>query len=292
MKNLENIFDHVDSITKKGKCLIVKSNNEMYVLKEKNSDLFKIYSYLESRNFDYFPKVVIDNDKYNIYEYIDSSFYDNDEKALNMINILSLLHNKTTYYKEIDINEYKDLYEEISNRINSIDNYYLNLINKIETKVFMSPSEYLIARNISKFFEAINYSRNKLNDWYDLIKTVSKKRMVLLYNNIDINHVIKNKNIYLINWDKAKMGLPFYDIYNFYKKYALNFDFNELFKYYEDRYPLLNEERELLFVLLTIPDYIENGSNELECCKNAKRVIDYIYKTEVFITNNDAIISK
>ena len=34
--------------------------------------------------------------------------------------------------------------------------------------------------------------------------------------------------MYLINWEKAKIDIPIYDLYKFYKKYALYFNFKEL----------------------------------------------------------------
>ena len=70
-----------------------------------------------------------------------------------MIHLTALLHSKTTYYKEINYDENKKLYESIKNKINYINNYYLDLINNIESKIYMSPYEYLIARNISKKYQ-------------------------------------------------------------------------------------------------------------------------------------------
>ena len=34
----------------------------------------------------------------------------------------------------------------------------------------MSPVEYLIARNISKIYESLNYSKENINKWYELVK--------------------------------------------------------------------------------------------------------------------------
>ena len=102
-------------------------------------------------------------------------------------------------------------------------NYYNNLMNVIETHVFMSPSEYLIARNISKIMGSLQYSKSSINEWYDLVKTIAKKRVVLLYNNTDINHVVRGKDLYLINWDKSVHNIPIYDLYNFYKNKYLKF---------------------------------------------------------------------
>lgn len=287
MKIIDEVFGEdclVKDVRKKGKCLIANINDKKYAIKDKSNDNIKsIYEYLSSRNFDYFPKLIVDNDKYDIYEYIEEVDNPIEQKAYDMIDLISLLHNKTTYYKEMDIDEYKEIYESVSYKINSRMNYYNNLMNMIEREMFMSPSHYLIARNISKIFGSLDYSKKNINEWYDLVKTKGKKRLVTLYNNIDLNHVIRNKDLYLLSWDKSKTGIPIYDIYNFYFKYSKVLDFKDLLKHYEARYPLLEEEKRLFNVLISIPDEIDFKSNEMDNCKNAKKIIDYIYKSEILV---------
>lgn len=287
MKVIDEVFGEdclVKDVRKKGKCLIANINDKKYAIKDKSNDNIRnIYEYLSSRNFDYFPKLIVDNDKYDIYEYIEEVDNPIEQKAYDMIDLISLLHNKTTYYKEMDIDEYKEIYESVSYKINSRMNYYNNLINMIEREMFMSPSHYLVARNISKIFGSLEYSRKNINEWYDLVKTKGKKRLVTLYNNIDLNHVIRNKDLYLLSWDKSKTGIPIYDIYNFYFKYSKVLDFKDLLKHYEDRYPLLEEEKKLFNILISIPDEIDFKSNEMDNCKNVKKIIDYIYKSEVLV---------
>lgn len=287
MKIVDEVFGEnclVKDVRKKGKCLIASINDKKYAIKDKSNDNIKsIYEYLSSRNFDYFPKLIVDNDKYDIYEYIEEVDNPIEQKAYDMIDLISLLHNKTTYYKEMDIDEYKEIYESVSYKINSRMNYYNNLMNMIEREMFMSPSHYLIARNISKIFGSLEYSKKNINEWYDLVKTKGKKRLVTLYNNIDLNHVIRNKDLYLLSWDKSKTGIPIYDIYNFYFKYYKVLDFKDLLKHYENRYPLLEEEKKLFNILISIPDEIDFKSNEMDNCKNVKKIIDYIYKSEVLV---------
>ena len=87
--------------------------------------------------------VIKSNNEYNAFEYINEVNNPMEQKAFDMVNLLSMLHNKTTFYKEMDKDEYKELFENIQNRINEVAYYYINLINMIETKIFMSPSEYL-----------------------------------------------------------------------------------------------------------------------------------------------------
>lgn len=287
MKQIKNILDRndlkVNKYTIRGKATIVDTPLGQFVLKKNKGN--NIYKYLISRNFEYFPKIIdMDNDNI-MYEYLDNIDYDNNQKAFDIMHIIALLHSKTTYYKEIDYDEYKNLYEDLKSKINYINNYYTDIINQIESRIYMSPSEYLIARNISKIFSCIYYCFNELDSWYEIVKNKKRKRVVTLHNNLKLDNLIKNKNMYLISWDKSKIDLPLYDIANFYNAYALDFDFVSLFEEYERIFPLLKEEKILLSILISIPDKISFTHNEYEMVKNVRKMLDKIYKTESLLTS-------
>ena len=89
----------------------------MYAVKKNCDNIKKTYEYLESRSFEYFPKIIKSNNEYNAFEYINEVNNPMEQKAFDMVNLLSMLHNKTTFYKEMDKDEYKELFENIQNRI-------------------------------------------------------------------------------------------------------------------------------------------------------------------------------
>lgn len=283
MKLIDNLFENIkiDEITKKGKSIIV---NKEYVIKKDGNNITNLYDYLESRGFINFPTILFNKNGYNVFEYLDDSKNPKEQKAYDIFTLISLLHEKTTYYKPIDIDEYKEIYENLLNEINYKLNYYNNLISTIETHMFWSPSEYLIARNISKILGALNYSKNNLDNWYDIVKTKSNKRIVTIYNNMDLDHLIRNDKLYLLSWDKSKKDIPIYDLYEFYNKYYNLFDFVELLKHYEDKYKLSKDEKELLCTLISIPPLLKKGKEEINNCKNVKQIIDYLYKSEVVVS--------
>ncbi len=284
-KNILNKNDlKVNKYTIKGKSTIVDTPLGQFVLKKNEGN--NIYRYLISRNFDYFPKIVDIDDDAVMFEYLDDISYDDSQKAFDIIHLIALLHSKTTYYKEVDADEYKIIYEDLSKKIEYLNNYYLDIINIIESKIYMSPSEYLIARNISKIFECINYCKYSIDQWYDLVKDKKRKRVVTLHNNLDINNLIKNKNSYLISWEKSKIDLPIYDFVNFYNKYSLDFDFDDLLIEYERIFKLLPEEKTLLFILISMPEKIDFNFNEYEMVKIVRKFLDKIYKTEYLLKAN------
>ena len=207
-----------------------------------------------------------------------------EQKMLDMIKLIALLHNKTTYYKEVSEDEYMKIYEDITNNIEYLYSYYTDLISVIETRVYMSPSEYLLARGISKIFNSLNYTKYEVDRWYELVKEKRKQRYVVLHNNLELDHFIKNNDSYLISWEKSKIDIPIFDIYKLYKKHALDFDFSILLKSYEQDYPLLDEERELLFILISLPDKIEFNTTNYEMCKKISKLLDYLYKTDELVS--------
>ena len=286
MKLFKKILDKndlkVDKYTMKGKTMIVNTPLGQFALKKGNLD--NIYKYLLSRNFEYFPKVIDSNEDSTIYEFVDDVKYDNEQRAFDLIHTIALLHSKTTYYKDVDIDEYKKIFEETMEKINYIYNYYMDVINVIESKIYMSPSEYLIARNISKIFSCIYFCKNELEQWYEIVKNEKRKRVVTLHNNLKLDNIIRNKSVYLIGWEYSKIDSPIYDFINFYNNYALYFDFRSLLNEYERIFPFKEEEKKLLSVLISIPSKIPNTEKEYNKVKNVRQLLDKIYKTEMLLT--------
>lgn len=191
-------------ITLKNTASIIKGTNKNYVIKKHTNSLSNIYNYLSSRAFDYYPKLLITKNNYDIFEYIDNLNIKGTEaeQAQDIIHLTALLHAKTTFYKELDIDDYKKLYEDILDNLNYLNNYYLDLITNIDKEIYMSPSNYLLARNINMIFSSLDHSNYLLNKWYNLIKNKQKVRLVTIHNNLSLDHYLRNSKSYLLSWGK------------------------------------------------------------------------------------------
>lgn len=262
----------------KGKALLVLSDNKNIVLKKNNRDK-NIYEYLKSRNFNYFPRIINSiDDEYEITEYVNDIEMPDEQKMLDMIELVSLLHLKTTYYKEIDNDEYKKIYEDLLNNMEYLYGYYNDVITIIESKVYMSPFEYLLARNITKIFSVLGDLNLEIKEWYKLVENKKKERVAVLHNNLEINHFIKNENNYLISWDKAKIDMPIFDLYKLYLKNE-DIDFIDLLNVYEKNYPLLEEEKKLLFILIKMPPLLDFEGSEYSKTIKLRKVLNYVDKS-------------
>lgn len=264
---------------------IINTDKGRFVFKKnKNINLLNTYKYLKNRSFEYIPRKINNEEDYDVYEYIEDNNEPIEQKILDLIHVVTLLHMKTTFYKEVDIDDYKVIYESVNNEIDDVYKYYNNMMDIIDTKIYMAPSEYLIARNISKIYESLKYAKDGIDKWYELVKDKRKIRVVNIHNNLSVDHYLKSDKPYLISWEKSRIDIPIYDLLILYNNHYLDMEFSDVFYEYEKRYPLLEEERTLLFVLIAIPKRIVNKTSIYELCIEIRKVFDYLYKTEKLIT--------
>ena len=267
----------IKKITIKNSVKIVDSE---YVIKRKYRELDDIYAYLKSRSFNYFPEIVSENDKEICYVFIKDINEPREQKIIDLMILIGILHERTTFYKEIDIEHYKYIYEEINKEIDSGYTYYNNLMDVIDNEVYMSPANYLIARNISIILYMFNYAKDNISKWYKLVDGKRKAKVVTLHNNLSLDHYLKSDKPYLISWDNSRVDLPVFDMVNLYKKHCLEFDFNDLLGIYFNKYPYSDEEMILFLTMIAIPRKIINESSEYKRVRNVRKEIDYLYKTK------------
>ena len=279
MNNYKYILERnnlkVKKITIIGNIIVIDTPLGKFVLKRNLGK--NIYDYLLSRGFNNIPKIIDYDNDYILEEYIEPIEYNENEKAQDFIKLLSNLHLKTCYFENITTNEYKKIYEDLNLKINNLIEYYNNLISIIESKIYNSPAEYLVCRNISIIYSALNYSLNKLDEFKELIKNNNKKRIVTLYNKMDLKNFIRNtEGVFFTSFRNSFNDSPVYDLVNFYNKYQLDFDFINLLKIYESKFPLLKEENTLFLLLISIPDKIIINDS-IDGIKTIKNQIDKIY---------------
>jgi len=283
VNNIRDVVGKINRLTIKGRAKII--DNKIVIKDRENKNIEKTYRYLKSRSFDYFPEPIEIDEENEIYPYIEDSEEPREQKAIDLIHLISLLHNKTTFYREIDIDKNKEIYEDILSKLEYLNNYYIDLITVIEKEVYMSPSSYLIARNINIIFQSIYFAKDSIESWYKKIENNKNERVVNIHNNINLDHYRKSDKPYLISWSSSKIANPIYDLLSFYQNHYLELDFDDLFHYYESNYPLKEEERLLLFTYMAIPPKIEIENNEYNMCIKINKIIDYLYKTSNLIMN-------
>lgn len=275
-----------NKIEYKNNIQIVTKENKKYIKLKGDNTKEELYDYLSSKNFNNFFKPIEKTKDYKLYPFIENRTQDKEERANELINIMSELHNKTTSYKEINKLQIKKIYTNQKENLSSIRNYYFEIQDYFETKEFPSPEEQLLLNNISNIYKAINYSEFKIDSWYEKINKKNQCRYVQLHNNLSLDNLLLDKNYYLINWNNSEQNLPIYDFINLYKKEFNNLDMKKLFSNYQRKYKYSEEEQLLFESLLSIPPKIIFNKSHLINTIKTRQHLNYIELTSEFLKND------
>ncbi|MCI8330757.1 MAG: hypothetical protein HFE04_01500 [Bacilli bacterium] len=276
-------MNKINKIQIRGNVKILSTKEGKYVTKPKKKDLTTLFNYLNTRGIDIYPEILEETKeeiKYKYYE--DNSFY-SPTKDEDLIKTISSLHYKTTYYKDVSRRKYKDIYNTLIGNIDYLKEYYDNLIRTIDFKIYMSPSDYLLARNYTIINSNLIFIEKELNSWYNLVKDKTKEKVCIIHNNLKRENFIEGEKTILTGWDNYLVDTRILDIYKLYKKEYKSMDFTNLLKIYNEEYPLDNEETKLLQIMISMPRTIEQTNSEYDKIKEINSILDYIYRTNELI---------
>ena len=285
MNNIKDFIDkynlNVRGYEEKNNIRIIDTDKGKYVIKPKRNYDNGLYQYLVNKNFNYILEREEFND-YEVYPYINEVETPSPEKAIELVYTLSILHNKTTYYREVSIDKVKELYEKKQKEINYLEHYYHDMQDMIEQKVYMSPGEYLLIRNMSMIYSALGYSKMKLDEWYEYKIKQKKERIVLLHNKPCIDHILMGNQRFLISWNDYKRDIPIYDFLYFYKHDYMNLEMSTLFDIYKSKFYFTKDEKLLFLSLISIPEKVTFSNSNYINCLNVHKLVKYVAKTRDF----------
>lgn len=253
-----------------------------YVIKEE-IDLRDLENYLKSRDYQGFINILERHNEKNKYPYLKNYSLDNNQLASDIAVSLALLHNKTSYNKEVTEDKHKKIYDEISGYIKYLEEYFLNLIRQIEYTDFPSPSEILYLSNYSKLNDCLGFCKRELENWYNLVRNKTKERLSLVHGNIRLDHAIYNDKLYLTSWRHAHFESPIVDLIDFYHHEWNKIEFTNFLDKYLDKCSLLEEEKKLFIINISLPIECEFSKDEMHNVIVIRELFDYIYKTEQLI---------
>lgn len=282
MNNLKKALDNLNLKIKSLKYIknacIVETDKGKLVYKE-NSNNYDIYEYLKTRDFNYFPRTLNDkNVSYDLLEFVHNNDVPKEQKISDLIHLSGILHRKTSFNKEIDMDDIKEIYEKIVSEVDYLTNYYNDLNNYIDTVIFMSPSEYLLVSNIDLIYYLLSFVKVEINNWYSYMKTKKVVRYSFIHNNLSLSHILESDNKYLISWSKSKRDMPIIDLIKLYQENYYDISLEDFIKEYE--YENRIDEYEYLFLLinLAIPKRIEFTRNTYLDCYNINKYLVYLRK--------------
>lgn len=253
-----------------------------YVIKEEK-DLKDLENYLSSRDYHGFISILERDGEKNKYPYIKNFSLNSDQLASDVAVSLALLHNKTSYNKEVNHDKHKKIYDDLLGYINYLSEKYKSIISKIEYTDFPSPSEILYLSNYTKLTECLGFCKRELENWYNLVKNKSKERVSLIHGNVRLDHAIYNDRLYLTSWRNARFESPIADLIDFYHNEWNNIEFSNVLDKYFDKCNLLPEEKKLFIINISLPIEQTFKKDELSNVIVIRELFDYLYKTEHLI---------
>ena len=262
---------------------VIDTDKGKFFVTPKCNDKEQLFRFLEKRDFPFFlPIYKIDKDSYEIYPYCDDFMPVND-KAVDLIHVLSLLHIKTTSYQEVSIDSVKKSYESFLKKINSLEQYYHQLQEGFESHIYMAPAEYLFIRNVSLLYENLIFCKKYINQWYKIKSKLQRERLVLLHKKPWLSNFVDQKTPYFTHWDLAEKGYPIYDFLSFYQKHYLELEMSSLFQIYQSNFQFSEEENYLFYCLLLLQDRIAFSDNCFQNTVVVHQHIVYAFKVKEFI---------
>lgn len=277
-----------------GKAVVLNTTSGDFVVKERHEkDIKELYAYLNSRSFNCFPKLIDDNrSDVNVYEYVEGVSMPKEQKALDLIDVVANLHNKTTFYKTVTVDNFKAIYDNIKSNIVYLEQDYNRLYEEIKKEIYMSPSHYSLIRSIYKVFAALDFASHELDEWYSLVKEQTKKRVSLLHNKLSLDHFIKGEEDYLISWEDYRNDTPIMDLVTLYQTEYFTIHFDVILSRYLEKVNLSEDEKKLFFILISIPKKLEFTTDEFKDCKMVREALDYIFITEELVRPYYAVQEK
>ena len=266
-----------------GKVKILDTNKGKLVYKE-NCHNKDIYEYLKTRDFHNYPQIFNSNYRnVEVSKYIEEKDVAKEQRLSDLIRLSANLHRKTTFNKEIDLDELKKKYEDILKQANYLRNYYEDLNNYIDTQLFMSPSEYLLVSNIDLIYYCLDFVRIKINNWYNNIKEKKTIRYSMIHNNLSLDHLLESDSKYLISWSKSRLDMPIFDLIKIYQDNYYDLSLDDLFQEYEHDNHLQDYEYLFLLINLALVKKIEFTKDTYQDCCNINKYLIYLRKIATLI---------
>ena len=216
-----------------------------------------------------------------------------DEQRLNdLIHLSGILHRQTSFNKEIDMDEIKKIYEDIVKKNNYLRSYYEDLNNYIDTKVFMSPSEYLLVSNIDLIYYLLDFVHIEIDNWYKEVKEHKTIRYSMIHNNLDLSHILESDNKYLISWSKSRLDMPIIDMLKLYQDNYYDLNLEDFLREYERENRINNNEYLFFLINLAMLKKIEFSKNTYQDCYNINNYLVYLRKIVIMVQKYSESLKK
>ncbi|MBY0123975.1 spore coat protein YsxE [Bacillus sp. S/N-304-OC-R1] len=139
------------------------------------------------------------------------------ERHHQLFRELARLHTLSASEIKISKEDRSEHYEKTLLEREKEQEFLTGFMEACELREYLSPFELMFVLSYNDISMALNYSINKLKDWYEKTKDHEKARIVTVHGKISTDHFLYDDRGYgyFSNFERAKEGSPLHDLLPF-----------------------------------------------------------------------------
>ncbi|MCM3568380.1 spore coat protein YsxE [Neobacillus mesonae] len=183
-----------------------------------------------------------------------------DQKSQQLFRELARLHTLSTKEMTINKEERNEHYEKTIQQLDKHQEFLDGFIDVCERQTYMSPFELLFCLYYNEISQALRFSKEKFEEWYENTKDNEKARAVVAHGKLSPDHFLFDERGYgyFINFENASYGSPIHDLLPFISRSLStgprrSDDTVDLIYHYFKYFPFREEEKLLFYSYLAYP---------------------------------------
>ncbi|PKR82809.1 spore coat protein YsxE [Heyndrickxia camelliae] len=142
---------------------------------------------------------------------------DRNEKHQKMFRELARLHTLSLKNIQIEAEERKAHFENTMDQWEREEEFLTEFLETSEKKWYMSPFEFLFCMFYNDIMRALDFSKRKLEEWYETSKELTTGRTVITHGKISTEHFLYDDKGYgyFTNFENSKIASPIQDLLPF-----------------------------------------------------------------------------
>ncbi len=185
------------------------------------------------------------------------------ERNKKLFRELARLHTLSSHEVPIKKEDRKEHYENTLLLLEKDEEFITGFLESSEKKIYMSPFELQFCLYYQEVKQAIQYSKQRLEVWYEKTKDQEKVRTVLIHGKFSPEHFLFDDKGYgyFMNFENIKEGSPYQDILPYLHQTLKGLpkrseECIEWLLIYYKYFPLKEEEKHLMLSYFTHPSAI------------------------------------
>jgi spore coat protein YsxE len=208
---------------------------------------------------------------------------DRNEKHQKMFRELARLHTLSMKSIQIETKERNEHFEQTIEQWEREEEFLNEFLEISEKKWYMSPFELLFCTFYNDVKRALDFSKKKLEEWYEDSKEVNNARTVITHGKISTEHFLYDDRGYgyFTNFEDSKIASPIHDLLPFLARtlqtYPKRFDecIEWLYMYF-GHFPFREEEKLLFLSYLAHPGPIIRTAQSYHLKKTKRTELKFV----------------